>query len=274
MVEKLTANSSQFSPVVFLDHTPTIQLTTGAVWQETVSAFSARTYTETPQPVTPPTTASPASDSSLKLGISLIAFNADGTLVATRDDATPSTVWLWDLTQLTPRTVLIQHAPVKQLLWHPAIPDLLMTQCAHDEPALYLWSAALGAPEVLAVPLQKGTGAAGARLEARWLPTARDRKPALVFGHAQGYVLVWLQGKDPVLRLEREGEGGGGEEGEGDSEDSLYDILTGRTPLPNAEDTGRWEEVEEDDNGGLEDTFRERRRGREELRESGLSEMF
>ena len=87
-------------------------------------------------------------------------------------------------------------------------------------------------------------------------------------------MLVWLQGKDPILRLEREGEEGEGEEGEGDSEDSLYDILTGRTPLPNAEDTGRWEEVEEDDSGGLEDTFRERKRGREELRESGLSEMF
>ncbi|OCL06078.1 WD40 repeat-like protein, partial [Glonium stellatum] len=135
-----------FSPTVFLDHTPTIHLTSGSVWQETVSASSTRTYTESPQPVSPPTTStsstSQASDPALKTGISLIAFSADGTLVATRNDAAPSAVWLWDLTQLAPRTVLLQHSAVKQLLWHPAIPDLLLVQCAHDDPALYLWSAA------------------------------------------------------------------------------------------------------------------------------------
>ncbi|OCK74239.1 WD40 repeat-like protein [Lepidopterella palustris CBS 459.81] len=258
-----------FSPVVFLDHTPSVQLTNGSVWQEAVSASSARSYAITAQPISPPVAVSSPSDSSPKVGISIAAFNADGTLVATRDDSTPTTVWLWDLTHMASRTVIIQHAPVKHLLWHPTIPDLLLIQCAHDDPVLYLWSSTANAPEIITVSLQKGLGNTAARLESKWLPTPRDRKPALIFGHTQSYILVWPQGRDPILKFEHDGEEREGER-EDDSEDSLYNILTGRTPVPRLDNSIRDFEADEgDDSAGLEDTFRERR-----ARDSGLDEMF
>jgi hypothetical protein len=60
------------------------------------------------------------------------------------------------------------------------------------------------------------------------------------------------------LRFEREDE-------EGESDDSLYDILTGRTPVPRLREDIDMEEEIEDDEGhtgeGLDDTFREKRRG-------------
>ena len=125
--------------------------------------------------------------------------------------------------------------------------------------------------------------------------TDPDKKPAIIAGHQQGYVLAWPDGKDQILRFD-------GQEGD-ESDDSLYDILTGRTPVPPLRHSGRdsrgsdrsasieREEEYADDveaqmeavralasTDRLDDTFRERReaksRGRSVLDESGLDEMF
>jgi hypothetical protein len=138
----------------------------------------------------------------------------------------------------------------------------------------------------------RSTNSASARWNLHWLspsisPSKGLKKPIFVFGHQQGYVIVWPEGKDQILRFEREDE-------EGESDDSLYDILTGRTPVPRLRDDIDMEEEidgEEDFTGeGLDDTFREKRRtngtssagisldrrGSERggLDDSGLDEMF
>ncbi|KAF2815793.1 TolB, C-terminal domain-containing protein [Mytilinidion resinicola] len=269
-------STKTFSPVVFLDHTPTIQISTGTVWTEMVSALSSRSYSVTAQPVSPPKVASPPNDPAPKLGISLTTSNADGTLIATRDDSTPTTVWIWDLSQLAPKTVIIQHAPVRQLLWHPTIPDLLLIQCIQDDPIVYIWSASSDGPEIITIGLQKPAGTAPARLEARWLITPTNKKPTIVFGHAQGYVLLWPNGRDSILRFERDrDERDSTPTGDDDSEDSLYDILTGRTPIPRLDDMmSNYENDDDDDTGRLEDTFREKKRRGGDMDDSGLDEMF
>lgn len=109
---------------------------------------------------------------------------------------------------------------------------------------------------------------------------------------------MWPEGKDKILRFERDDE-----DEQEESDDSLFDILTGRTPIPEFNGNSREENgMEEDGFGdsvgtvqGLDDTFRgkrgrddthdEREGGREEreeqslydegvLGESGMSEMF
>lgn len=152
----------QFSPVVYLDHTPEIQLPEGGeVWEEQVPASGLhRTYTLRPQPFTPPavqqpapppenyTAAAPASllltfdDSphhhhhhqppARRTGVSLLSFSSRGHFLATREDGHPTTVWIWEVAgpqALRPRAVLVQHAEVKGLLWHPVVPDLLLVEC-------------------------------------------------------------------------------------------------------------------------------------------------
>lgn len=291
-----------FSPVVFLDHTAEIQVPSAPVYTELLDGRSARTYSLTPQPATPPKPAGEKGDSIMKQGISIVSFNHDGTLCATRDDSTPTTVWIWDLRSLRPRTILIQYSPVKSLLWHPLDPHTLLIHCAHDSPTMYLYtspdlssssSAAAstsfvhGPPEILtfADHLKRPTSAAPitTKWDGRWLFTAVDKKPALVFGHQQGYVLAWPEGKDQILRFEKED----GEE----SDDSLYDILTGKTPIPRLPDAPD-EDLQEgyrigsfgtetyvDSTVGLDDTFRAKRgippgRGESVFGESGLDEMF
>jgi WD40 repeat protein len=297
-------STKTFSPVVYLDHTAEICVPSASVYTEQIDARGFRSFELAQQPATPPKAPVEKHDTGLmKQGISTVAFNKDGTLCATRDDSTPTTVWIWDLRSLQPRTILILHSPVKALQWHPSYPSHLLIQSAHDSPTLYLYTAlsfssstsssghpAAGPPTILSLSdnLTKPAGSVPAKWTARWLNTQSDKKPAMVVGHQQGYILVWPEGKDQILRFEGQDED--------ESDDSLYDILTGRTPVPPLRDSARrrshgseygGEYVDGigaqsmqglDSTGSFEDTFRERRdarsRGRSVFDESGLDEMF
>ncbi|KAF2120173.1 WD40-repeat-containing domain protein [Lophiotrema nucula] len=294
-----------FSPIVFLDHTAQVDIPTTPVYTEQVDGRGERTYAITQQPLTPPNATPEKNETIPKMGISIMAFNQDGTLCATRDDSTPTTVWIWDLRSLKPRTILIQHSPVKTLQWHPANPSQLLIQCTHDSPTVYLYTAQSlsgssssftpGPPEILPLSevITKPAGSLPVKWDMKWHATAQDRKPAFSFGHQQGYILVWPEGKDQILRFETQD----GEE----SDDSLYDILTGRKPVPKLReslldpgsdegdgDVGMddFDAVEEqtynESSGSFEDTFREKRKGASGTKgreksvfdESGMSEMF
>ncbi|KAJ4373208.1 hypothetical protein N0V83_003501 [Neocucurbitaria cava] len=322
-----------FAPAVFLDHTQSIHLDTSApVYTEGVDGQGRRSYALTPQAVTPPKAPLEKNETGLmKQGIGLVSFNRDSTLCATRDDATPSTVWVWDLRSLKPRAVLIQYAPVKSLLWHPNDASMLLIQTTHDAPVVYLYTAAdfssgstaasasvsshqasgmQQAPDILSLeshihkPTPPPSGSSSSSIPTKWtaqwlLPTThqdRDRrKPAFSLAHQQCCILVWPHGKDQMLRFDQNDDDGGEQ-----SDDSLYDILTGRTPVPRLRDVGDGndggDEVEGDMDtemevdgygdsvGGLDDTFREKRgrgggagageRGQSVFDESGLDEMF
>ncbi|KAF9734590.1 hypothetical protein PMIN02_012044 [Paraphaeosphaeria minitans] len=301
-------STKTFSPVVYLDHTAEICVPSASVYMEQIDARGFRSFEVAQQPATPPKAPVEKNDTGLmKQGISAMAFNKDGTLCATRDDSTPTTVWIWDLRSLQPRTILILHSPVKALQWHPSHPSHLLIQSVHDSPTLYLYTAhpfasstsssdpTTGPPTILSLAdnIAKPVGSAPAKWSARWLTTEPDQKPAMVVGHQQGYILVWPQGKDQILRFQsRDDDDDDGDE----SDDSLYDILTGRTPVPplrnsasrhscGSEDagedgygTGARSVQGLDGTGSLDDTFREKREAtggdKSVFDESGLDEMF
>jgi hypothetical protein len=293
-----------FAPVVFLDHTAVIDVPGAPVFSEQVDGQGNRTYTLTPQPVTPPKAPLEKNETNLmKQGISILAFNSDGTLCATRDDSTPSTVWIWDLRSLRPRMILIQHAPVKTLQWHHDNSTLLLIQKTNDSPTLYLYqasslsastsastSASAPPPAILDLSshISKPASALPTRWTTSWLSTPTDKKSALMLAHQASYAFMWPYGKDAILRFDTP-------DGSEVSDDSLYDILTGRTPVPRLPDSDdpalddsllAEQQLVNEEEGyrmSFEDTFREkmketdisrRRRGRSVLDESGLDEMF
>lgn len=292
-----------FAPIVFLDHMPIIHISSAPVYTEHIDGQGNRSYMLTSQPATPPKAPLEKNETALmKQGISLMSFNADGTLCATRDDSTPSTVWIWDVRSLKPCATLIQFSMIKSLQWHPHDPSRLLIQTTHDSPTLYLYTAnsftfptststsSTPPPTILNLTthIAKPANSIPARWATSWLPTPADKKPVFLFAHQQSYIFVWPEGKDQILRFENE-------QGE-ESDDSLYDILTGRTPVPRVrEDVDmkeeNWEMGKGDEIGELDDTFREKRRGREDgsrsmvdrnggggegggLDDSGLDEMF
>jgi hypothetical protein len=289
-----------FAPVVFLDHTPIIHVPSAPVYTEHVDGQGNRSYVLTTQPATPPKAPLEKNETALmKQGTSLLSFNADGTLCATRDDSTPSTVWIWDLLSLKPRTILIQYAPIKTLQWHPHDPSRLLIQTTHDSPAVYVYNAnmlssstssiSLHPPAILDLTphISRPSGATPAKWTISWLHMPPDKKPVFTLAHQQSYILVWPEGKDQILRFDN---------GDEESDDSLYDILTGRTPVPRLRDADvdmDLRDDEDDGDVGLDDTFREKRGrvagntstglgdGDEErstrgggLDDSGLDEMF
>lgn len=302
-------STKTFAPIVYLDHTAIIHVPSAPVYTELVDGQRHRSYSLTAQPATPPKAPLEKNETGLmKQGISILAFNQDGTLCATRDDSTPSTVWIWDLRSLKPRMICIQYAPVKSLSWHPTDPSRLLIQTTHDSPTIYLCNTChlssstasstsaptVHPPEILSLSthISRLANSVPSRWTTSWLNTAAERKPALTFGHQQGYILIWPEGKDQILRFERE-------EDE-NSDDSLFEILTGRTPIPRLDRSERrgdsrsmqsegygdeqelYEEYGENLGtvDGLNDTFREQRergatpRGQSVFDESGLDEMF
>lgn len=63
------------------------------------------------------------------------------------------------------------------------------------------------------------------KLEAKWLQTTIDQKPGLVLSDTQSFLLAWPDGRDPMQEEERDVD-----DLMDHSEDSLYDILSGRKP--------------------------------------------
>ncbi|KAL6707485.1 hypothetical protein ACN47E_004055 [Coniothyrium glycines] len=298
-----------FAPAVYLDHTSAIDVPTAPVYTELVDGQGNRSYSLTPQPATPPKATLEKNETGLmKTGISLLTFNSEGTLCATRDDSTPSTVWIWDLRSLRPRMILIQYAPIKNLLWHPTDPTRLLIQTTHDSPTVYLYtSSTLSASISSSVPapppsildlsahLSKPANKVPAKWSTAWLATPADKKPVLLLGHQQSALLLWPDGKDVILRFDNEDDA--------QSDDSLYEILTGKKAPPSRPDGGAGEEhewsimdeemqsmiaedmeTEEQEYemslgsvGGLDDTFRSKRKLNGhgvDLGQSGMSEMF
>ena len=191
----LTLNERKFNPITIYRHPITINVSTATAWQEQLDASKHRSYIPTLQPASPPTSASLARQVSAgkqnsipKHGISGMTFNADGTLLATKSDATPTTVWIWSLQSGAAVAVLIHHSPVKNFAWNPTERDLLLIHCAIPDPAIHFWKAGWDTPQVVRVPLER----TGGRLEVSWLHSATDETCSLVISSAHQYAIAQI----------------------------------------------------------------------------------
>ncbi|KAK6332140.1 hypothetical protein TWF718_002674 [Orbilia javanica] len=153
-------NNFLFNKVVEMRHTTEIKTMSTDVWSEELSILGERHYTLITPPVGLPTVESPASDPAPKIGVSVISLCADGTLVATKDERMPNSVWIWSLESLTPLAILVQLSQVKAIQWHPSRGDLLAVVCGADPnsvstanmPSVYLWSRDWDYPRTIRVP--------------------------------------------------------------------------------------------------------------------------
>lgn len=87
------------------------------------------------QDVSPP--GRPASTSTDATGVSsgctLLAFDSSSTLLATRLEEAPSTVWVWSAETAQLYSVLMLHANVSAAVWHPSTPNTLLITCDGDK---------------------------------------------------------------------------------------------------------------------------------------------
>ena len=186
----------------------------------------------------------------------MLAFNSNGTLLASKDNAHPTTVWIWDLANLQLSAILVQLSVVKKFSWHPSDPDVLLIQCIQGEGLLYLWDARANAdstPRILDTPSDVHMSA---KAEVRWLRTAG--KVAIIYGDVNKTVIVWPDGREPespqLTMLDNEMAQ--------DDDDSLYNLLSCKNGELQSNSITE-EDISQNDfealNGSIQDTFDFRR---------------
>jgi len=153
-------------------------------------------------------------------------LNAGNTFLSCRDQAVRTTLYIWSTHSRQLHTILYQHTNIVSASWHPNKPELLLIVCS-DASLHILDVESKQTPIHLLQSFEKHVNFV--RLEANWLSQSfSDKLAILLTCRTIGYQLLWPQGrpqinKDQALDMT---------ENVDESRDSLFDILTGRTPLP------------------------------------------
>ncbi|KXT08846.1 hypothetical protein AC579_1481 [Pseudocercospora musae] len=258
-------NARTFSQLATIEHHTTIDQSSlpvseqAPVWQERVSSTNERSYSFAPQPVCPPLSRTKPISEPEELGVAELCFSCDGSYLATRDCRMLNTIWIWDMATLAAHSVLLQHSNVRKLTWHPTRAETLLVDCA--EGIAHIFDVTSSEP-----PMAHHTGAAAtARLA--WILTASNDRPIIMLTQKTQFRLLYPEGQDedqgtPQLREQS----GVAAFEEGASEDSLFEVLSGRKPLPPKTAPSYTEMIDMDVEGedtieaGLDDTFREKRK--------------
>ena len=260
-------NTRTFTLLAVIEHTTTIDQRflhldhQAPIWQETVSASGERSYSGAAQPVSPPLSRAKPSTEPSELGVAEARFSCDGSYLATRDERMLNTVWIWNMATLAAHAVLIQHSDVKRLHWHPECTESLMVDSG--EGIVYLFHATSSqAP----IPLPTSTSATSAS----WICTSSESKSVLLATTKSSFRLVYPEGRtegSEPTQAQRASEPVDDEPfEEGASEDSLFDVLSGRKAMPRKMEESYTERVDlevetedEDMTTRIDDTFREKR---------------
>ncbi|POR34842.1 WD repeat-containing protein WRAP73, partial [Tolypocladium paradoxum] len=167
------------------------------VWQEQLGATDERRSTHSflraTQNVAPP---GPSPDAKIavpvSLGCSLAAFDASSTLLATRLDDSPGTIWIWDVAAGELRAVLIFHSNAC-FSWHPSSRELLLVTCQDDarRGASFVWDPASNGPTSVSpedyLPAAKAVG----KPQVSWI-NRETEFPELLLADAERYMLLSL----------------------------------------------------------------------------------
>jgi hypothetical protein len=160
-----------------------------------------REFSAATQVVLPPTSATPATAES-RTGTNALSFDVSGTLLATRVEDMPSTVWIWDVGNRSLRAVLILHAPIARIAWHPTITELLMIRCEGEENKgrAQLWDPSWEMPKIINFGTQVPEGKIIGKSIVRWL-NIDHIFPSLFFSDTQDYILASLSRPEDTASL-------------------------------------------------------------------------
>ena len=266
-------NAKKFALLAIIEHTSTIDQRSrpserqAPIWQEGVSASGERSYADAMQPVSPPLSRPTPSTEPSEIGVAEARFSCDGGYLATRDERMLNTVWIWNVATLGAHTVVIQHSNVRKLHWHPTRPAVLMLDCG--EGIAYVLDVSSSNP-----PTPFSTSISRAPTMS-WLTTSEHSESVILAATRSSFRLLYPEGQpgtsDVGNNQARVGSNEVEEETleEGASEDSLFDVLSGRKPMARKTEPSYTEmvdvEVETEEEGSttrLDDTFVGKRHSR------------
>ncbi|KAK5131463.1 hypothetical protein LTR08_000927 [Meristemomyces frigidus] len=266
-----------FLPRARSDHTSTIlqseaedSKVEASIWRETASASNERAYESKHQPATLVKTRSKPSADPQELGLAETIFNCTGRYLATRDERFQSTIWIWDIGQRISgqnhvglHAVLMQYRNVRKVQWHPTRPHMLLFDCGEDTVYHYNVDTRDEPPSIVNM-----ASALKGSANYSWIPFPNDELVILAATKRKHCMLYLFRAFDdtsdevPCAQPSHASMLAEEANGESDLEDSLHDILRGRTPLPAPSHDSYTEMVglENDAGAEMEDTFREKKR--------------
>ncbi|KAJ5746932.1 uncharacterized protein N7511_008628 [Penicillium nucicola] len=130
-------------------------------------------------------------------GVLTMAFSPDGHLLATVDTMRQNVVWIWSL-EGTPKlaSALVHEQPVRQILWHPSTPQLLINTITNTLPAIRWWSPQ-DHPVIARVPVNRSESG---KYDVRW--EGSDADSAFWFGSTEEYAIGYLSAGDNGVEFE------------------------------------------------------------------------
>ncbi|KAG5941701.1 hypothetical protein E4U53_007372, partial [Claviceps sorghi] len=166
------------------------------VWQEQIrNENNTRTFLRAEKPTSPQVVVdSTMTPGETRLGCSSMSFDASSTLLATRLDDSPFTIWIWDLAAGELRAALMFHSAVS-FSWHPSSREVLLIWCQEDgrqnRSASYVWDPVSQGPTSLHVERYLPTCKGSSKLQISWL-NHESETPEILASDSQHYVLLSL----------------------------------------------------------------------------------
>jgi hypothetical protein len=132
----------------------------------------------------------------MRSGCSSTSFDASSTLLATRLDDYPSTLWVWDLAAAELRAVLIFHSPVT-FSWHPSVRETLLISSQDDKEQgkSYVWDPLSHGPTPLRVEQYMSTSRPLSNIQVDWLNNEAEPLE-LLLSDSHHYMLLSLADAD------------------------------------------------------------------------------
>lgn len=130
-------------------------------------------------------------------GVSIIAFSADGILLATVEQTRPNIAWIWTLGPESTSgiiSVLVHEHPVRQIVWHPSMATLLLSTINSTVAAVHYWSPQ-SQPVVARVPVSRSESG---KYDVRWLSLEQEYDLKFWFGTLEDYVLGCIEEKEGI----------------------------------------------------------------------------
>ncbi|KAG5980388.1 hypothetical protein E4U55_004074 [Claviceps digitariae] len=153
------------------------------VWQEQIGHDNnTRTFLRAENPTSPQVVVdSTTTLSDARAGCSLISFDASSTLLATRLDDSPFTIWIWDLAAGELRAALMFHSAVT-FVWHPNSREVLLISSQEDgrQSASYVWDPLSQGPTSLNVERYLPACKGSSKLQISWLNHESESPKVLV----------------------------------------------------------------------------------------------
>lgn len=166
-------------------------------------------------------------------GIASASFDPSSTLLATRLEDAPSTLWIWEIATAELRAALLFHGNVSRVLWHPTIRETLLVICEGDayNSLVFSWDPLSEGPQTIDLSERLPNG----KVQPVWLNLQSLETGALFASDNRNYLLASLAENDdePVPWP-------------ADSEDNNFSDVTDHSMSANAYD---------DEASQLDDTF-------------------